>query len=542
MLAVFLLLPAARVPALDVGELRTRSALNQPFHGEIDLLDVNESDLDQVEARLARPAAFEQAGLERPAFLTELRFTPMIGPKGGPIIQVISRAPIREPYLVLLLELLWPGGRLVKDYAVLLDPPAVSSPRAERATGVLERDFPLRYGPVPAGVGLTEVGRRLAMPGATLEQLALAFHRNSPGAFVDGNINRLRQGAELIIPTRAELLALDPEAAREQYWAAAAGARIAQVPLTDVDARLTDASQETTGRTGARVARTEQPPVEAAGPALAPEVGADEAALVPEPGTEDKAPAPAVGAKGLAPTPESESGASMALLEAELLLMREQSEANRQEATELRARVQELEARLSTIRRLLERRNAQLANLANTNLVAEVEPMPPKPEAAFEQQSADAADDGSHPAEQASGLDPSTTLAAGRNAMPGWALPLVAVVLLLTLLGFVLHRRRKQEESAVMLDSAVTREALDPTGQDEELSLELDELEPMTDAASAESSESRLETIAAGNDRPKDDAEEDDSLIAMPVVEVNDVATEDVPETRWHLERDGDGR
>ncbi|MFP4246998.1 MAG: FimV family protein, partial [Halochromatium sp.] len=262
-LAIVLLLVGSQAAALGLGELRVRSALHQPFQGEIELFEVERSDLDRIAARLANPAAFEQAGLERPAFLTEMRFTPMIGPDGGAMLEVISREPIREPYLALLLELRWPDGRLVKEYAVLLDPPAVGGEReqgqgqgqAEAPSRLRARParsplaavadrFPLRYGPVPAGVGLTEVGRRLAMPGVTLEQIALAFYRNSPDAFVDGNINRLRQGVELIIPSRAELLALTADAAREQYWAAVTGARIAQVPLTDVDAPLTSASQE----------------------------------------------------------------------------------------------------------------------------------------------------------------------------------------------------------------------------------------------------------------------------------------------------------
>ncbi|MFP4602129.1 MAG: FimV family protein, partial [Halochromatium sp.] len=383
-LAIVLLLVGSQAAALGLGELRVRSALHQPFQGEIELFEVERSDLDRIAARLASPAAFEQAGLERPAFLTEMRFTPMIGPDGGAMLKVISREPIREPYLALLLELRWPDGRLVKEYAVLLDPPAVGGEReqgqgqgqAEAPSRLRARParsplaavadrFPLRYGPVPAGVGLTEVGRRLAMPGVTLEQIALAFYRNSPDAFVDGNINRLRQGVELIIPSRAELLALTADAAREQYWAAVTGARIAQVPLTDVDAPLTSASQEASASQERNVSEeaSASQEVNASQEASASQERNERAdaedAYAEQTPVAAESPAPEAGA--LAPTPEAVSVPSVAWLEAELLLMREQSEASRQEVAELRARLQELEARLSDSHRLLERRNAQLA-------------------------------------------------------------------------------------------------------------------------------------------------------------------------------------
>ncbi len=484
-LAIVLLFPAPQTAALEVGELRPQSALNQPFYGEIDLLEVEALDLDRIEARLANPLAFEQAGLERPAFLTEMRFTPMIGPRDEPIIQVTSRAPIREPYLALLIELLWPDGRLVKEYAVLLDPPAVGG--QGQATSV---QFPLRYGPVPAGVGLTEIGRRLAMPGVTLEQIALALYRNSPNAFVDGNINRLRQGGELIIPTRAELLALAPEAAREQYWAAVAGAQILQAPLTDVDVRLLGAGQETSARADTQeAARAEQTQVEAEGPA---------------------------------PAPEAASVSSVARLEAERLLMRAQSEASRQEATELRARVEELEARLSDIHRWLEQRNVQLAHLAETD-----------------KRGLDPVAEADTPKSETTEPEATKPDAAWRNALPAWALPLFAVALLLALLGLILHRRRRREEAAVALDPFfVTSDAnaLDAAGQPERQAPQLEPDWPDADTGTA--------TPAVTRGAPSDlDSltDLDDSSIAMPVVDLDDVATEDALEAGWSLEKDESG-
>ena len=389
-LAFCLAVWASAASALGLGGMRTQSALNQPFYAEIDLFDVKEDELDTVKVRLASRTEFNEAGTDRPEFLTNLRFTPMIGPSGEPMIQVTSRVPVREPYLDFLIEVIWPEGRLVKEYTVLLDPPATTSrgaprvaqprvtapvrrpppesasappprrpsaepapepprPSAEPASApapppplprpaplpvatlspqpapvparAAETDFPLRYGPVPSGAGLWRIARNLAPPGASVAQTAMALYRNNQDAFVQGDINKLKVGADLAIPTAQELFALDADKAEAEFRDALAGRAVTREPLTDVDAalRIADAHRESGASAGS-----------------ASDSGSEAAAPVP---------------------------AKVGELESEVLDLRANSEANRQEAQELRERVRELEDQLSDIRTLLELRNEELRRM-----------------------------------------------------------------------------------------------------------------------------------------------------------------------------------
>lgn len=495
LIAIVALFDALPVAALGLGELRNQSALNQPFYAEIDLFDIDERALDSVKVSLASRSAFEQAGIERPHFLTGLQFTPMLGPSGEPMVQVSTREPVREPYLDLLVEVVWPNGRIVKEYSVLLDPPsvggsrsvsaaprridqAVQSPFAAAAEGgssthveietrvtdvespgeAADLDFPISYGPVPPGAGLAMIARRLAPLGATLEQTAMALYRNSQDAFINGDINRLRVGAELEIPTAAALFALEAQAARKQYRAALAGRPAVKAPLTDVDARLTIATPETIELDDADG-----------------EVGDNQSAEETEADLEEAGSAAVTETvTSLGSTSELGSGmtsgaraAADASLEAELLLMREVSEANRQEAGELRTRVQELEAQLDDIARLLELRNAQLASLATEALAdrtrglepgpksdsesgtesgAEAALVPSASQAVSEDHAAAAAagDAGPETEDEVPGFDLLAMVSAWRQAILSWALPLLAVTLFLALLGLILHRRRQQ--------------------------------------------------------------------------------------------------
>lgn len=126
--AVSLALASGGAKALILGEIEMRSALNQPIDAEIELTSVAPGELDGMRVQLASPEAFARAGIERSRVLTDLRFNVTENASGQPIIQISSRTPILEPFLNFLLDVEWQGGRLVREYTVLLDPPVFMSP------------------------------------------------------------------------------------------------------------------------------------------------------------------------------------------------------------------------------------------------------------------------------------------------------------------------------------------------------------------------------------------------------------------------------
>ncbi|HIQ07244.1 MAG TPA: hypothetical protein EYH35_02170, partial [Thiotrichaceae bacterium] len=110
--------------ALGLGELHSSSQLNQPLRAKIDLLSTSASQANKLKVRLASADVFRRVGIDRPAYLDNLRFTPTVS-NGKPIIRVTSNTPISEPFLNFLLEVSWPQGQLLKEYTVLLDPPVL---------------------------------------------------------------------------------------------------------------------------------------------------------------------------------------------------------------------------------------------------------------------------------------------------------------------------------------------------------------------------------------------------------------------------------
>lgn len=388
----------ADVSALGLGGLRTESALNQPYVGEIDLFDAKPDELDTVKATLASADDFAKSGLERYHFLTKLAFEPMLSPRGATVIRVTSEEPIREPFVDFLVEVQWPAGRLVKGYTVLLDPPEMRDRRAARTGSpttaaprpvdqpasrprppqaaqqvpqqsrqapvqsappsaapepsspltstvptvpVGSDGFPIAFGPVRAGQGLLTLVTGSLPQDATTEQTAMALYRNNPDAFIDGNINRLIAGERLFIPTQAELFALDAAAAQRELRDALQGVPVRRAPITDVTQR--DATEPAQGGPP-RIAGTAESAVPEL-PAADPVPGAPE-----QPGEVADAfqPEPPAGPDRIA---EKD-----------------------QQIGELQERILQLETEIEDIQVILEQRDAELVLLRQTTLPASVAP------------------------------------------------------------------------------------------------------------------------------------------------------------------------
>lgn len=132
-LAVALLGAGVLVPglanALGLGEITNGSGLGQPLNAKIELLQTRDLAQEEIKVNLASQKDFDAAGVTRDYALTELSFEVAVKPDGKSYVTVRSRRPMNEPYVNFLVEVLWPQGRLLREYTVLLDPPLTSDAR-----------------------------------------------------------------------------------------------------------------------------------------------------------------------------------------------------------------------------------------------------------------------------------------------------------------------------------------------------------------------------------------------------------------------------
>ncbi|MBS7662999.1 FimV family protein [Pseudomonas lalucatii] len=368
--------------ALGLGEVTLQSALNQPLVAEIELLEVRDLASNEVLPSLAAPEEFTRAGVDRQYFLTDLKFTPVLKPNGKSVIRVTSSKPVREPYLNFLVEVLWPNGRLLREYTLLLDPPLYSPQTAVAAAPQLPVAAPAPRPQAPAAprpaaqaapsttpatsgtrVGneykttandtLWEIARRV--PGGTVHQAMLAIQDLNPDAFIGGNINRMKSGQVLRLPDeqqlqrRSQAEAIAQVASQNAAWREGRG----------VAARQLDATKRST-----------------AGAAPAQVKVQDSLKLVSAEG-------------GQASSGGDRGAADSKVLADKLAVTQESLDSTRRENEELKGRMGDLQGQLDKLQRLIQLKDDQLAKL-QADLAAQgqsqaAEAAPAAPAAAVEE-------------------------------------------------------------------------------------------------------------------------------------------------------------
>ena len=236
--------------ALALGRLTVQSALGEPLRAEVDIADINPEEAASLKARVASPEAFKAAGLDYNAVAAAgLDVRLQRRADGRAFLRLTSSRAVTEPFVDLIIEASWASGRISRDYTMLLDPPnlgsratavepnaaqlsqpavpaapaaarpqAAPSPYSPPAAATVARPSPPVRAPVakapapermPAGekqltVKSGDTAGRIAAQnkpaGVSLDQMLVALLRSNPGAFMGGNVNRVKSGAVLDIP------------------------------------------------------------------------------------------------------------------------------------------------------------------------------------------------------------------------------------------------------------------------------------------------------------------------------------------------------
>ena len=243
----FLAFSALAVNAAGLGKLSVNSALGQPLSAEIELVSLQPGEFDAISARVASPESYGEARIEYSPLLRQLRFVTERRANGTPILKILSNAPINEPFLDVLVEVNWPSGRLLREYPVLLDPPGFNEARialpvatvstvrpaapvqASTVSTTPVASAPIKgspsakaetggdtYGPVKRGDTLSKIAKEMKPDAVSLEQMLVALYRENKTAFTDNNMNRLRTGQILRVPSASEVANVTASEARSE--------------------------------------------------------------------------------------------------------------------------------------------------------------------------------------------------------------------------------------------------------------------------------------------------------------------------------------
>ena len=257
-------LQASSSYAIGLGSLTLDSFLNEPLKAQVEILNTDGLNEDQIRIRLATREDFDRMGVERAYFLTSIEFDVQVNARGEAMILISSEDPVLEPYLDFIVEARWPTGRLLREYTVLVDPPLFdtatpvvsASQRVEEVEGIpapipegkksqdpaaasgtrvdVKKKSTLGPGEMPqrgfnsetsaspsSGARymihrndtLWDIASKGRPEGVSVHQAMLDIQRLNPDAFIDGNINRIKAGYIIYLPTEDDISSQDLSAA-----------------------------------------------------------------------------------------------------------------------------------------------------------------------------------------------------------------------------------------------------------------------------------------------------------------------------------------
>ncbi|WP_203141082.1 FimV/HubP family polar landmark protein [Marinobacter mangrovi] len=347
--------------ALGLGEVELQSYLNQPLDADIELRNTGGVGPNEVYVNLASQEVFDRVGIDREFFLTNLKFNVATAPNGQLVIHVTTKQAVREPYLNFLIEVTWPNGKLLREYSMLLDPPVYAEKVGDSVAQPVQAPSSRSQASTPSRAAASSQPRRASSPTSspssrsdgrtfgptgpsdtlwgialqvrpddsyTPQQVMLALQDQNPDAFMDGNINRLKRGQVLRIPTAEQIESRTSQQAYQQV--------VAQNQALKKPAQTVDATGQQPGQASSQPARSgDELRLSAGNDSTSPEKGASSG-----------------GAEGVAGGKEGSTEVVM-----------EQLDKAERENEELNSRVEDLEAQLATMQRLVELKNSQLAEM-----------------------------------------------------------------------------------------------------------------------------------------------------------------------------------
>ncbi len=261
--------------ALGLGRLTVQSALGETLRAEIDVTALSAEEAASLKVKVAAPDTYRSSGVDYNAALASTSVTLQRRPDGRPYLRLTGDRAVQEPFVDVILELNWASGRLMREFTLLLDPPAsarapaaapvpdplaispapssaqplstapASVPASTPAPAVVSAPRPSAAAPVPAtapaprsaaasasigaddyrvqrGDTLFGIAGRAQRPGVSLDQMLVALYRNNGDAFLGNNMNRLKAGAVLHVPSAELATAVTPSEARQVIQAQSA--------------------------------------------------------------------------------------------------------------------------------------------------------------------------------------------------------------------------------------------------------------------------------------------------------------------------------
>ncbi|WP_018914457.1 FimV/HubP family polar landmark protein [Thiomonas sp. FB-6] len=217
--------------AFGLGHVVVLSTLGQPLSANIEITQITPDEAQSLRVGVAPDSLYEAQHLSYSDALQGATVLLRQDASGHSYLHLSGTRPVHEPFVDLLLRADWAHGQLTRNYTLLLDPPGFREPgvapivpqAAAPLARAVQRTLPAAPPPAGSRSGYTvqrgdtlfAIARSYAGGEVSLDQMLAAMYSANQGAFIDGDINRLRAGAVLKVPSAGQAQALSSSQAHQ---------------------------------------------------------------------------------------------------------------------------------------------------------------------------------------------------------------------------------------------------------------------------------------------------------------------------------------
>ena len=208
--------------ALTLNRPVVQSKQGEALRAEIDISEITVAEQIELQASLASQEIYRAAQIEWPTnngAPLEIQIQLWRRDNGKPFLKITSQQPVTRNAIDLLIDLRWSTGRLLRDFNLSLDDSKATPAKPIAAPAVAGGPTPSASSQqisVQRGDTASELAVGKLPAGVSLDQMLLALLRSNPDAFVDANVNRMKAGALLTLPTEEEAKAVSREQAQRE--------------------------------------------------------------------------------------------------------------------------------------------------------------------------------------------------------------------------------------------------------------------------------------------------------------------------------------
>ncbi|QMV72749.1 hypothetical protein HS961_07785 [Comamonas piscis] len=259
--------------ALALGKINVKSALGEPLRAEIEVPQITDAEADTLQVKTASSAVFRTQGMDYSGTASGVRAQLQRRANGTAVIVLTTQRAVNDPFVDYVIDANWNSGQVVRSYTMLFDPPnlrkpepavtvapqlsaaaapairppappvrvieeplasATPAPAPATRSAAAPRPAPAPRANIPAtasnnsggdtvrtqrGDTLGRIAAQNKPADISLDQMLVAVVQSNPHAFVGGNVNRMKAGVALTMPTAEQARAVTPRQARQMVAA-----------------------------------------------------------------------------------------------------------------------------------------------------------------------------------------------------------------------------------------------------------------------------------------------------------------------------------